>query len=120
MNAEFKDFIYWWLAGLIAAATIAGGRIGLFLFRLAPDPPDDPVLAAHWLRRRRWLVWSELSALPAFATISVSSVRYWHLEPAAAVLIAMALGGVGFVLLVDGAQWMFRRRIGMPATEDVR
>lgn len=86
----------------------------MFLFRVATDPPDDIVLAAHWQRRRRWMSWSELSALPAFATIAVTAVQYWKLDPIVAVLIAMFLGGVGFLLLLDGAQWLFRCRIGMP------
>lgn len=111
---ELRDFLFWWLAALIAAATIVGGRLGMFLFRLAADPPDDPILALHWTRRRRWLAWSELSALPAFATISVTAVEYWGLNPIVAVLIAMFLGGVGFAMLLDGAQWLFRKRLGLP------
>ncbi len=29
------------------------------------------------------------------------------------VLIAMALGAIGFTLLLDGIQWLFRQRIGL-------
>lgn len=111
---DLKEFLFWWIAALIAAATIVGGRLGMFLFRLAPDPPDDAVLALHWARRRRWVAISELSALPAFATISVAAVTYWHLDPIVAVLISMFLGGVGFAMLLDGAQWLFRKRLGLP------
>jgi hypothetical protein len=32
-----------------------------------------------------------------------------------AVLIAMAQGMVGFALLLDGAAWLFRKRLGLPA-----
>jgi H+/gluconate symporter-like permease len=57
----------------------------------------------------------EVSALPAFATVSVVLVSFYHLNPVAAVLIAMAQGMVGFALLLDGAAWLFRKRIGLPA-----
>jgi hypothetical protein len=40
-------------------------------------------------------------------------VSYYHLDPVA-VLIAMAQGMVGFALLLDGAAWLFRKRLGLP------
>lgn len=109
-----REYLIWWIIFLLSSATIVGARIALFVWRLAPNPPEDPVLASHWARRRRWTAWSELSALPAFATITVTAVSYWNLDPIAGVLIAMALGGVGFALLLDGVQWLFRKRLGMP------
>lgn len=108
-----RDYLIWWLIFLLTSATVVGARIALFLWRLAPDPPEDPVLARHWARRRRWTAWSELAALPFFATATVTAVKYWSLDPVAGVLIAMVLGGVGFALLLDGVQFLFRRRIGM-------
>jgi hypothetical protein len=30
------------------------------------------------------------------------------------VLISMALGAVGFTMLLDGVQWLFRQRLGLP------
>lgn len=113
---EPREAIHLWVIALLAAATIVGGKIGSLMWGLAPDPPADPLAAAHWARRRRWLAWSEISALPAFATIGVTSVAYGELNPIAGVLIAMALGAVGFPLLLDGAQWLFRKRLGMPET----
>ncbi|MCC6478346.1 MAG: hypothetical protein IT552_03975 [Sphingomonadaceae bacterium] len=115
---DWREFIFWWLASLIAGATIVGGKLGMFLFRISSDPPDDVKAAAHWLRRRRWLAYSELSALPAFATIGVSIVAYYKIDPILSVLISMFLGGVGFVLLLDGVQWLFRKRLGMPTGEN--
>lgn len=111
---DWRDFIFWWVASLLATTMIVGGKLGMFLFRLSIDPPDDPVLAAHWRRKRRWLTWSELSALPAFSTISVTVVHYYRIDPVVAVLLSMFLGGVGFALLLDGAQWIFRKRLGLP------
>jgi hypothetical protein len=76
--------------------------------------PADPALAQHWHRRRRYVALGEVSALLAFATVSVVLVSYYHLDPVAAVLIAMAQGMVGFALLLDGAAWLFRKRLGLP------
>ena len=112
---DWREFLFWWTASLLAAATIVGGRLGMALFRMAPDPPEDVKLAAHWARRRRWLAFSEILALPSFATVAVSAVAYWKLDPIVAVLLAMFLGGVGFAMLLDGAQWLFRKRLGMPS-----
>lgn len=114
---DWREFLIWWLASLLAAATIVGGKIGLFLWKMAPDPPADPILAAHWSRRRRWLAYAELSALPAFATVAVAITAHRQAEPIVAVLIAMGLGAVGFTLLLDGVQWLFRQRIGLPAPQ---
>lgn len=111
---DWRESVFWWLASLLASATIVGGKICFMLFRLASDPPDDAKLFAHWQRRRRWLLISEVSALPAFATISVSLVVYRQLDPILSVLISMFLGAVGFALLLDAAQWVFRKRLGMP------
>lgn len=111
---DWREFMLWWLAALLASASIVGGRLGRALFLLATDPPDDLIMAKHWERRRRWLAYSELLALPAFATISVSVVAYHQLDPIISVLIAMFLGFVGFAMLLDGAQWLFRKRLGMP------
>ncbi len=111
---DWREFLFWWTASLLAAATIVGGRLGMALFRMAPDPPEDMKLAQHWARRRRWLAFSEILALPSFATVAVSAVAYWKLDPIVAVLLAMFLGGVGFAMLLDGAQWLFRKRLGMP------
>ena len=112
---DWREFLFWWTTSLLAAATIVGGRLGMALFRMAPDPPEDIKLAAHWARRRRWLAFSEILALPSFATVAVSAVAYWKLDPIVAVLLAMFLGGVGFAMLLDGAQWLFRKRLGMPS-----
>jgi hypothetical protein len=112
--ADWRDFFFWWLASLFAAATVVAAKLGLRLYGLAGDPPADPALAQHWHRRRRYVAIGEVSALPAFATISVVLVSYYRLDPVVAVLIAMAQGMVGFALLLDGAAWLFRKRLGMP------
>lgn len=112
--SDWRAFFFWWLTSLFAAGTVVAAKLGLRLYGLAGDPPVDPVLAQHWHRRRRYVAVGEVSALPAFATISVVLVSFYHLDPVAAVLIAMAQGMVGFALLLDGAAWLFRKRLGLP------
>lgn len=110
---DWREFLFWWAASLFAATTVVVARLGLKLYGSATDFPDDPVLALHWRRRRQYVALAELSALPAFATISVVLVSYQQLNPVAAVLLALAQGFVGFPLLLDGAAFLFRRRIGL-------
>ena len=109
---DWREFLFWWAASFFAATTVVVARLGLKLSG-APEFPDDPALALHWQRRRQYVAMAEISALPAFATISVVLVSYYHLNPVAAVLLALAQGFVGFPLLLDGAAFLFRRRIGM-------
>lgn len=110
---DWGEFLFWWLASLFASTTVVVAKLGLKLYGDSADIPADPALAVHWARRRRYIAVAELSALPAFATASVVLVSYYHLNPVAAVLLAMAQGFVGFPLLLDGAAILFKRRIGI-------
>lgn len=110
---DWRDFFFWWAASLFASTMVVVARLGMKLYGAAGDPPDDPLMEAHWARRRRWLAIGELSALPSFATLSVVLVSYYQLDPVAGVLLAIAQGFIGFPLLLDGAAWLFRKRIGM-------
>lgn len=104
--------LLWALSGLAALATVCG-KIGLLLYGLAADPPAEPTALRHWQRRRNWLAISELSALPAFATVSVAATVYFDLPPVASVLISMALGALGFGFLLSGVQLIARRKLGI-------
>lgn len=115
---DWGEFLFWWLASLFASTTVVVAKLGLKLYGDSADIPADPALAVHWARRRRYIAVAELSALPAFATASVVLVSYYHLNPVAAVLLAMAQGFVGFPLLLDGAAILFKRRIGI--TQDTQ
>jgi len=110
---DWREFLFWWAASLFAATTVVVARLGLKLYGASPEFPDDPVLELHWRRRRQYIALAELSALPAFATISVVLVSYQQLDPVAAVLLSIGQGFVGFPLLLDGAAFLFRRRIGL-------
>lgn len=111
---DWGEFLFWWLASLFASTTVVVAKLGLKLYGDSADVPTDPAIAVHWARRRRYIALAEISALPAFATASVVLVSYYHLNPVAAVLLAMAQGFVGFPLLLDGAAFLFKRRLGLP------
>lgn len=76
-------------------------------------PPVDPDAFGLWQRKRRWLIFSELSALPAFATISVlvGRLREWPVE--GVILLSMVLGALGFAFFLDALQTLVRRRVGL-------
>lgn len=104
------DIALYWTFSLFAALVIVVGKLGMMLFALSSDPPEDPVLAAHWRRKRLWLAYSELLALPAFATIALTATIYLKLEPVTSIPIAMALGGLGFGFLLDGLRIFAERK----------
>lgn len=110
---SWREFMFWWAAALFSSTMVVVARLGIMLFGQAALPPDDPALAVHWARRRWWLAISEISALPAFATVSIVLASYQQLDPVAGVLIAIAQGFIGFPLLMDGAAVLFRRKLGM-------
>jgi len=113
MMDDWREFMFWWGAALFAAPSVVGAALGPLLTGGAAVPPDDPVVERHGARRRRGIAISEISALPAFATVSIVLVGYYGLNPVAGVLLAIAQGFIGFPLLLDGAAWLFRRRLGM-------
>jgi hypothetical protein len=49
---EPRDYFTLWVLSVLASATIVGGKIGMFVWGLAPDPPAEPTAAMHWRRRR--------------------------------------------------------------------
>lgn len=109
MKAE--DFILWVLS-LAGGLALCGARLGWLLFGVAPEPPADVEAFKLWQRKRRWLIFSELSALPAFATISVlvGRLREWPME--GVILLSMVLGALGFAFFLDALQTIVRKRLG--------
>lgn len=102
-----------WLASLFAGACAVAARLTYMLFAVSESPPDDPAALGHWQRKRRWLVISDISALPAFATIAVCTTIYWKLPAVASVGMSMILGILGFGFLLNGLQVIVRRRLEM-------
>lgn len=106
-----------WALSLLGGLALCGARLGWLLFRVAPDPPDDEFALALWKRKRQWLVISELSALPAFAMISVivGRLREWPIE--GVILLSMVLGALGFAFFLDALQTIVARRLGIKGDE---
>lgn len=111
MELKFDDLVVW-LLSLVGGLAICGARLGWFLFRVAPVPPTDGEALRLWKLKRRWLVLSEISALPAFASIAVlvGRERHWPMENV--VVLAMVLGALGFAFFLDALQTIVRRQIG--------
>src|SRR3546814_7501902 len=81
------------------------------LFGLPTEPPIDPSALASWERKRRWMVISELAALPAFAAIAVivGKLQHWPIE--AVVALSIVLGALGFAFFLDALQTIIRRKL---------
>lgn len=109
---KWEDIVLW-LLNLLAGLALCGARLGWLLFKIAPEPPEDLQALDLWRRKRRWLVISELSALPAFATLAiiVGRLRNWPLE--GTILFSMTLGALGFAFFLDALQTLVRKRLGM-------
>lgn len=107
------DDFFLWLLSLFGGMALTGARLGWLLFGVAPAPPADPAALGLWRRKRRWLIFSELSALPAFATISVlvGRLRAWPVE--GVILLSMVLGALGFAFFLDALQTLIRRRFDL-------
>lgn len=109
---KLDDLILWLLAwgGSLA---FAGARLAWLLFGVPSEPPEDPRARRAWERKRRWLIISELSALPAFASLAVvvGRMRDWPVE--GIVLFSMILGALGFAFFLDALQSILRKRLGL-------
>ena len=101
-----------WIISFAASLTVIAARVSFMMFGVkAEEPPDDPKLVRAWTRRRKYLLASELSAVPAFATCGVVATEYWNLSPIASVLIAMVLGALGFGFLLHAVEVIVRRKL---------
>lgn len=112
MKYSQLDIIILWFLAYFSALAACGARLGFMLFGISIDPPEDAAAYRSWVRRRRWLVVSELSALPAFATFSVEMALLQQWNPATVALVSMVLGALGFAFLLDALQTIVRRKIG--------
>lgn len=101
----------YWLLAFFGALTVVSGKLGYLLFAIAEQPPEEPAQYMRWRRKRRWLVVSELLALPMFATLAITSAVYFKMPIIAAILIAMALGALGFGFLLNALQYLARRKL---------
>lgn len=107
------DMAISWLGCLFAALCGVCARVARDLWSVSATAPTDPMELAMWQRRRRWMIWSELAALPFFATISIALVVYQDVPVVVGLLIASVLGGLGFGFLLNGLQAIIRKRLGI-------
>ena len=113
MSGKSIELTILWLLSFGGSLTIVAARLGLALYGVNEDPPLDQEVYKHWSRRRNWLIVSEVSAVPAFATLGVVATEYWSLGPIASVLIAMILGALGFGFLLHAIETVVRKRLEM-------
>lgn len=110
------DDVLIWLFALGGSLAGLGARLTFLLARMPPEPPEDPKARAAWERKRRWLIISELSALPAFASLAMA-VGYLQQWPVAGIVIlSMVLGALGFAFLLDALKSLLRQRLGLKET----
>lgn len=107
-----------WVTSLFGGLVIVGARLGWLLFRVAPDPPVEPEALAAWKMKRHWLIISEFSSLPAFATVAVVTGVTQQWSVMSMVLMSMVLGALGFAFFLDALQTVVRRRLGMDEKRD--
>lgn len=101
-----------WIISFAASLTVIAARVGFLMFGVKAEvPPEDPATLKHWKRKRTYLLVSELSAVPAFATAGVVATEYWELSAIASVLISMVLGALGFGFLLHAIEVIVRRRL---------
>lgn len=108
-----SDMAIFWALSLLSGLAMVAARLGYLLFGIAPLPPSDPEELTHWKRKRRWLLFAELLALPAFATAAVALTVYFNLPAVTSVLISMVFGALGFGFLLNALQFMARRKLEM-------
>lgn len=90
------------------------GRIGYKLFGADADPPPpDPAAVATWRRKRRWLVLSELSALPCFVALTILLPEYLGWSATSRSLFGLALGGLGWPFASAIFKAVIERRLGV-------
>lgn len=102
-----------WVACLFAALCAVCARLARDLWNVSITIPTDPMELSLWRRRRRWMIWSEFAALPCFATVSLAAALYWDVPIVAAILMSIALGGLGFGFLLNGLQAVIRKKMGI-------
>lgn len=116
MDGKFGE-LWVWLLSLAGSLALCGARLSWLLFRVGPLPPAEAEALALWKLKRRWLIASELSALPAFVffAVMVGKRQHWPVENV--VLLSMVLGALGFAFFLDALQTIARRLIAKGSSD---
>jgi hypothetical protein len=106
------DLFLFWL--LLAVSTLAGltARLAQRVFDVSQIPPDDERELRSWHLKRRWMIASELAAVPAFATGWIAAWMYWRLNVPFVILGSMCTGALGFGFMINALQTIVSKRIG--------
>jgi hypothetical protein len=99
-----------WTAAYFGALVAFCSRLGYLLFAVAELPPEDMAQLAAWRRKRWWLIASEFSALPTFATTWTLIALQWDCPAPIVVLGSMASGALGFGFLLNALQALVMRK----------
>lgn len=102
-----------WVLLALAALTGLAARLAMRLFSLEETPPSDPTLLITWKRRRLYMIISEVSALPAFATGWMAAALQWKLSVPLVVLGSMCSGALGFGFLIHALQLYITKRASL-------
>lgn len=112
---QLNEIEFWLVAG--AATLIAqAARLGNELFVKSTTPPTEPSQAKYWHTKRKWLVFSELMALPFFPSLALLISLYGNLDQILCIGISMALGFLGLAFVLDVARFAVKKRLEMPQT----
>ncbi len=104
------DLLILWLVLALSALTGLCARLAQRLYSVGELPPSEAELLETWRRRRLWVLISEISALPMFATAWVAASLQWSLPIPLVVLGSMASGALGFGFLLHALQtWVLRK-----------
>ena len=118
MNEPGSNDWVTWLVSLAGSLALCGARLSWLLFRVASIPPVEHEALQLWKLKRRWLIASELSALPAFVffAVMIGKKQGWPMENI--VLLSMVLGALGFAFFLDALQTLARRWVGKGTAND--
>jgi hypothetical protein len=85
------------------------------LFHIDQIPPTDADQLMHWKRRRWYMIVSEVSALPAFATFWIAASLQWGWSVPLIVIGSMTSGALGFGFLIHALQIYILRKANSDA-----
>lgn len=97
----------------MAALTGLSARLAMRLFNFEETPPIDAEQLKVWKRRRTYMIISESSALPAFATGWMAAALQWDLSIPLVVLGSMCSGALGFGFLIHALQLYITKRAAL-------
>lgn len=103
-NASRLEMAVLWCILALAALTGLTARLAMKLFHVDQLPPLNPEELRSWKRRRWYMIVSEASALPAFATFWIAASLQWNLSVPFIVIGSMASGALGFGFLIHALQ----------------